>query len=225
MNSPCTSTESLPWSTTPIRVAGSPLASHIAANRALLGARDRDQHAARGLGEQKRERGCAGLKAVGNDYAATGFASERRFDHRLDQPALGQVVGRGHQPVAGCGDQHVGKQPLPLQVYRRGQPPRWSAVTWAQIDPSNSSRGVAEQDQRFAGLGAESGRNAAGDIVDDTQDADDRRWQDRGRARLVVEADVAAGDRNAECPHSHRPDRGPPRRTATSRRDPPASRN
>ena len=107
-------------------------------------------------------------------------------------------MGRGHQPVAGCGDQHVGKQPLPLQVHRRGPP---AQVVGGHLSPDRSVElvsGVAEQDQRLAGLGAEAGGDPAGNVVDHTQHAHDRRGKDRGGARLVVEADVAAGDRDGK---------------------------
>ena len=59
--------------------------------------------------------------------------------------------------------------------------------------------GVAEKNQRLAGFGAEPGRDAALHVVDDAEHTDDRGRQDRRRPGLVVEADVAAGDRNAKC--------------------------
>ena len=56
VNRPCTSTASEPWSTTPMRTAGSPRASHIEREAALLGARHGHQHPARGFGEQHHKR-------------------------------------------------------------------------------------------------------------------------------------------------------------------------
>ena len=162
-----------------MRVAGRPRASHIAREAALLGARHRDQHPARGLGEQRDER----IGALGKHYAATGFAGERRLDHGLRQTALGQVVGRGHQAVAGGRAQHLGEQLLAGQVDRGRQP---AEVVGGDLRPDRAVElvaGVAEQDQRLARLGAHAGRDAPGDVVDDAEHPDDRGGQDRRRRR------------------------------------------
>ncbi len=57
---------------------------------------------------------------------------------------------------------------------------------------------VTEQDQRLAGLVAQPGGQAPGDVVDHAEHADHRGGQDGRRAGLVVEADVPAGDRNTQ---------------------------
>src|SRR5690606_4592152 len=57
--------------------------------------------------------------------------------------------------------------------------------------------GLAEQRERGA-VGGERHVRAAADIVVDAEDAHDGGRVDRRVARLVVEADVAAGDRDAE---------------------------
>ena len=56
---------------------------------------------------------------------------------------------------------------------------------------------LAEQQHPVPGL-AETGRRAAGDVLDDPEHGHHRGRQDRGLAGLVVEAHVAAGDRDAE---------------------------
>src|ERR1700754_2540266 len=58
--------------------------------------------------------------------------------------------------------------------------------------------GVAEQYQGFPCLRAESSRKTSTHIFQHTEHPDDRGGQDWGGAGLVVEADVAAGDRNAK---------------------------
>src|SRR5690606_19284404 len=57
--------------------------------------------------------------------------------------------------------------------------------------------GLAEQRERGA-VGGERHVRAAADVVVDAEDAHDGGRVDRRVARLVVEADVAAGDRDAE---------------------------
>ena len=57
--------------------------------------------------------------------------------------------------------------------------------------------GLAEQQHGLA-LGHEAGARARGDVVDHAEGRHHRRRQDRGLAGLVVEADVAAGHRDAE---------------------------
>ena len=79
-----------------------------------------------------------------------------------------------------------------------GTPPRWSAVTCAQIDPSNSSRVSPSRISVSPGSVPKTGRDAPFHVVDHTEHADDRGRQDRRGPGLVVEADVAAGDRNAK---------------------------
>ena len=56
VNWSCTSTASLPWSTTPMRVTRRPRASHMDSGPALLRARNGDKHPSRGLGEQRHKR-------------------------------------------------------------------------------------------------------------------------------------------------------------------------
>ncbi|CKV08648.1 Uncharacterised protein [Mycobacterium tuberculosis] len=58
--------------------------------------------------------------------------------------------------------------------------------------------GVAQQHQRFPGLGAQAGRDAPTHIVDDAEHPDHRRGQDCRRTGLVVETHVATGHRNPE---------------------------
>ena len=156
VNKPCTSTASLPWSTTPMRVAGSPRASHIARN--LLSS-------VRGtatitLPADSEKSATNGFSALGNDDAATGFTGERGLDDGLHQPALGQIVRRRHQPVARRGGEHLGEQLLALKIDARRQP---AEMVGGDLRPDRAVEfvaGVAEQDQRLAWLGAKPGGDA-----------------------------------------------------------------
>lgn len=58
--------------------------------------------------------------------------------------------------------------------------------------------GVTEQIQRLPRLVAEPGRKPAAHIVEDPENTHHRRRQDGCGTGLVVEADVAAGDRDAQ---------------------------
>ena len=65
------------------------------------------------------------------------------------------------------------------------------------LRPGELLAGLAEVQHQLAGPGEARGR-ALGDVVDDAEHRDHRGGQDRGLAGLVVEADVAAGHRDAE---------------------------
>src|SRR5690348_11422304 len=64
------------------------------------------------------------------------------------------------------------------------------------LRPYNGRRSVEEEDE--VALVTESNLEDAGGVVEDTENADDRRRVDRLAQRLVVKADVAAGDGRAE---------------------------
>ena len=103
-----------------------------------------------------------------------------------------------HQTVARSGGQHLRDQLLALKVYTRRQSTEVVGGDLRPNRPVELVAGVAQQDQGFTRLGAEPRRDTALDIIDDAEHTDDRSGQDRGGARLVIEADVAAGDRNAK---------------------------
>ena len=91
-------------------------------------------------------------------------------------------------------------RPAPSRAARSttgGRPPRCSCTTCAHSEPESSSRVSPSSSDRSSG-GDEAGRRTARDVVDHAEHRDHRRRQDRGLAGLVVEADVAAGDRDAE---------------------------
>jgi hypothetical protein len=95
-----------------------------------------------------------------------------RAEHLTERPLGGQVDG--------------GRAAAEVAVHHRrpGGP--------AELRPG----GAQQQDGLAAGPPA--GGDAGADVVVHAQDADDRRRVDRDVAGLVVEADVAAGDRQAE---------------------------
>ena len=58
--------------------------------------------------------------------------------------------------------------------------------------------GLAQQHEGLTRIAAQAGRDAPGDVVDHAKHSDHRRGKNRHRPGLVVKADVAAGDRNAQ---------------------------
>ncbi|CDZ90877.1 hypothetical protein RHRU231_760036 [Rhodococcus ruber] len=160
----------------------------------LLGARHRHQHPAGGLGEQGHER----VRVLRQQDPAAGLAGQRGLDDRLRETALGQVVGGGDQAVARGGGEDLGEQPLPLEVDLRRDA---TEVIVLDLRPDRAVElvaGLPQQDERLARLEAEAGGDAAVHVVDHAEHGDDRGRQDRSGPGLVVEADVAAGDGNAE---------------------------
>ena len=160
----------------------------------LLGARHGHQDPAGGLGEQPHER----IGILGKQYAATGFAGECGFDDGLDQTTLADVVGCRDEPVTRTGHQDLPDQPFPLEVHLRRHPAEMIVGDLCPDRAVEFVAGLAEQDERLARLGADSGRDAPADVVDDPEYPHHRRRQDGRRTGLVVEADVAAGDRDAQ---------------------------
>ena len=75
-------------------------------------------------------------------------------------------------------------------------PPR-KLVQARPLRPAEFGAGVTEQDERVAVADAGPGRHRR-EVVDQADDPDDRRGVDVTTARLVVEADVAADDGDAE---------------------------
>src|ERR1700733_13593580 len=75
-------------------------------------------------------------------------------------------------------------------------PPGWGAAS-AHAGPPDLLARPAEQHPPGA-VGGEAGGEPLPDVVVDAKDADDRGRVDGGGARLVVQADVAAGDGDAE---------------------------
>ena len=94
------------------------------------------------------------------------------------QSAVGQVVRRLDDAGLGGLDQELGQRALGLEVDRGRRPPRWPWTTSAHAEPDELVAGLAEQ-QHVAALGDEARRDARAYVVDDAEDADDRRRQDR----------------------------------------------
>lgn len=121
---PCTSTASLPGSTTPMRVMEQAAGFAHRAEAALLGAGHRDEYPAGRFAEEERERTCAVLEVLGNEDPATRFTGQRGLHDGLDQPALTEIVCGGDQSVTRGGREHIGEQLLPFEVDLGGNPPR-----------------------------------------------------------------------------------------------------
>ena len=195
VNWPCTSTESLPWSTTPMRMAGSPRASHIARNRLSSVRGTATSTRPGGLGEQRDER--------------VGILREARSGNRFHRPARPRRRPGSARPRTGRARprpvRRATRRSAPRRATSRG-PGRPAAArrrggrrsTCAQIEPSNSSRVSPSRISVSPGSVPKAGRDAAAHVVDDAEHADHRGGQDRRGTGLVVEADVAAGDRNAQ---------------------------
>ena len=177
------------------RGSGSP---RCAAPRRARGPRTR--RTARRTGRRPREARC------GNRFRRPARPRRRPGPGRPRTGRARRRPARRATPTS----QHLGEQLLAREVDLRRHA---AEVAGGDLRPDRAVElvaGVAEQDQRLAGLGAEAGRDAPVHVVDDAEHADHRGRQDRGRPGLVVEADVAAGDRDAQLPHSHRRGRGRP---------------
>jgi hypothetical protein len=132
---------------------------------ALLGARHRDEHPAGRLGEQVHER----VHALGQHDPAAGLPGQRCLDDGLDEPTLAEVVGGRDQSVARGGGEHLRQQLLAGQIHLRRHT---TEVVGGDLRPDRPVElvvGVAEQQQGLSGLGAQTGRDTAGHIVDDAE--------------------------------------------------------
>jgi hypothetical protein len=158
----------------------------------LFAARQADHDPRRRFAEQGHER----VRPLGQDDAGTGVGVQAGLDERLGETALGEIVGRVDQPVARCVDEDVGQQLLAREVDGR-RPAAEEAVDRVPLGAAELVAGVAEQVDKRAVL-VEAVPGASRDVVDDAQDTDHGGRQDGRVARLVVEADVAAGDRGAQ---------------------------
>ena len=111
-------------------------------------------------------------------------------------PSLHVVRGAEHA-VARAGHEDLAEQSLALQVDDGRQPAEVAVHVVRPLAAGELVAGVAQQvDQLAVELPAD--RRAPLDVVDHAEHADHRRRQDRRVAGLVVEGDVAAGDRDAE---------------------------
>ena len=193
---------------TPRTVAGTPCSSASAANSRLPAGNDRDERTGGGLAEQGRERVAA------QRYRAAAAAVQAGLRQGDRQAAVGEVVGAGqHAGRRGGGDK---SRQLPFGIKIGG----WRAAAQVLVDdmsprgPAELLAGRAEQ-HHLGAVGGEAGGEPRPDVVVDAQHADHRGRVDRGGAGLVVEADVAAGDRDAEVLAAVGEARGRPRRAAT----------
>ena len=98
----------------------------------FLGARDRDEHAARRLGEQGDER----IGVVGKQDAAARLAGQRGLDDGLRETTFGQVVRRGRPvrrgtPRGGCRRATAPGRGRPSAARRRGGRAR-PATRWTR---------------------------------------------------------------------------------------------
>ena len=138
-------TENWPWTSTESRTLVDHTDTHPrqlasgahTGEAGLLGARNRDQHAAGRLGEQGDERICV----LGKQDAATGLAGQRGLDDGLRQTAFGQVVRRGDQCRRASRRARMSASNCSrARSTFGGTPPRWPCSTCDQMEPSNSSR-------------------------------------------------------------------------------------
>ena len=186
----------------------------------LLRARHRHDRPPGGLAEQRDER----VQLVGQPDPGADAVAQARLDQRLGEAAVGEVVRGVDQAVARGVDQDVGELLLGGQVDPRRQAAEVAVHDVGPLRAGELLAGRAEQVDLLA-LRDEAGRRTPGDVVDHAEHRHHRGRQDRRLAGLVVEADVAAGDQDAERLGSRRRAHGWPRRTATSPPGPRASRS
>ena len=104
-------------------------------------------------------------------------------------------MGRGQH--AGRVDEQLAQRALGSEVDLRREAAEVVVLDVGPLRAGELLAGLPEQQHPVAG-GREARGGARGDVLDHAEHRDDRRRQDRGLAGLVVEADVAAGDRDAE---------------------------
>ncbi len=156
---------------------------------------DRHQGAGGRLGEQRHEG--VTVRHRGQRDRGTDVAGERRLEQRLRESAVREVVGGGHDAVARGVLQQGGQCLLGGEVEHRRQPAEVAVHDVGPLRAGELLAGLAEQEDPLT-RGGEPGRRTTRDVLDDTEHGDDRGRQDRCLAGLVVEADVAARDRDAE---------------------------
>ena len=106
-------------------------------------------------------------------------------------------MGARQHPVARATDEHLAQQPLTREVDPRRAAAEVPVLGPGPLAAAELLAGASEQQQRLAGL-LETHRRTPGDVVEQTEDADDRGRVDRRTGGGVVETDVAAGHRDAE---------------------------
>ena len=140
-----------------------------------------------------------GSAPSGSTILRPGLTGQAHLHQRLHQPALGQVVRGGDHPVPGSGDQDVAEPPLGLQIDRRRQPTEMAVHDLGPGGAVELVTGLTQQQQGLAGVLADARDGAAPDVIDDAEHPDHRGGQDVHPGGLVVEADIAAGDRDPSC--------------------------
>ncbi len=158
-----------------------------------LAARDAHQRPPGRLAEQLHERREAGRQ----HHPRADGAGESALDEGLGEPAVGQVVRGRQHAVAAAGDEHLGEQPLAVEVDLRRRAGEHPVLGGRPLAAAELVAGLAEQQQHLAGTG-QADRRAPGHVVEEPQHAHDRGRVDRHVAGGVVEADVAAGHRQAQ---------------------------
>ena len=179
----------------PSGVSGTPCCWARATSRSTSSVGHGDDGAGDGLGEEGDE-GVAVCHVRHRDRDPDPVA-EAGLRQGLGQSAVGQVVGAGDDRVARRVGQQLGQRALGSEVDLRRQTAEVAVHDVRPLRAGELVAGLAEQEDLLA-LGDEAGRDALGDVLDDPEHGDDRRGQDGRLAGLVVEADVAAGHRDAE---------------------------
>jgi hypothetical protein len=125
---------------------------------------------------------------------ATG---DRGLGERDRDPALRAVVRALEQVVAGGPDQQPMEPAFAFEIERGGAPRHRAEHHLGELAPPELGEGLAEQvDPRSVARERAPDRQSV--VLDQPEHPDHRRGPDRGRAGLVVEAHVPAGDRGLE---------------------------
>ena len=165
-----------------------------------VGRRDHDARGAlaeerRGRAECRRKAG--GVGSVDGRLDADAPGVERALRERDCQAPVGAVVRRLDEPGPHQTDHQVLNGPLARQVERRRGTGHRAVQTGQVLRAAELSVIVAQNDHRCTGR-PEGTRDRLRRILEQPDHAQDRRRVDGPALGLVVQADVAAGDRHAE---------------------------
>ena len=183
----------------PISRAGTPTRPGAVQQRADVLARHGNHDARRRFRKQRRDRGPRGGASTGGqiDVQPHTAGTERALRERHREPSFGAVVRRSQQPFTRRRHQQLLKRLLRFQI-DVGRHAGDHALHHLQVlAAAELMARLAEQHDRVAAA-FESAPKHLARILDQADDAENRRRINRLPVGLVVQADVAAGNRDIE---------------------------
>ena len=134
---------------------------------------------------------------VDGNLGADAARVEAAFGQRHRQATVGAIVGRPDQPLVGELHQQSLQRSLGLQIDRRRHATH-QPVRHLQVFAAAQFAAIGAQGHDHVARRLKAPTNDMVGVLEQTHDANDRRRINRLTIRLVVEADVAAGDRHGE---------------------------